>query len=192
MLIQSYDDAAFLNSKWLIYSKKEFFQKKKSNFFFTTLTSFTRFKRCLFSEKKPINNIKFMYLLAPFTVQNLNKILEADSELWGHIIYWPKWPIGLNRNFHRKSNNIFFIYVLFFFMQNIWRESLQWIWRKLILVKSDHPITLKNTWKSLAKSERVTNSKNVELSERYQKKLNFNLAKPNILQMFEMEKFMGS
>ena len=121
--------------------KKNFFRKKRVIFFSLLWPLLQDLNDASFLKKKTIN-IKFMYLLAPFTVQNLNKILEADSELWGYIIYWPKWPIGLNRNFHRKSNNIFFIYVLFFFMQNIWRESLQRISRKLTFVKFHQPIML--------------------------------------------------
>ena len=37
--------------------------------------------------RKTINMI-FMYLLAPFTDENLKNFFEADPELWGCIIFW--------------------------------------------------------------------------------------------------------
>ena len=37
---------------------------------------------------KKIMNIYFIYLLAPFIVKNLQKILTADPELWGCTISW--------------------------------------------------------------------------------------------------------
>ena len=37
-----------------------------------------------------IITIILIYLLAPFIVQNLKKILPADPELWGCAIYGPK------------------------------------------------------------------------------------------------------
>ena len=39
---------------------------------------------------KKIINIIFIYLLAPFIVQNLKKSLTADPELWGCISFGPK------------------------------------------------------------------------------------------------------
>ena len=54
--IQSYKDASLLGPKWLICPDKIFFGKK--------------------------NNIIFMYLLAPFLVQNIKTTLRVNSELW--------------------------------------------------------------------------------------------------------------
>ena len=48
-----------------------------------------------------IITIILIYLLAPFIVQNLKKILPADPELWGFL--GAKCPISPNDNFFRKS-----------------------------------------------------------------------------------------
>ena len=40
-------------------------------------------------SRKTTNKI-FMYLLAPFILQNLKKILRADPELWGYAIFRPR------------------------------------------------------------------------------------------------------
>ena len=53
--IRSYEDASFLGLKWSICTKQKIFLKKII--------------------------IIFIYLLAPFTVQNLKKILTVDPEL---------------------------------------------------------------------------------------------------------------
>ena len=53
--IQNYDNAPFLGPQWSIYPKQMFFWK--------------------------IITIILIYLLAPFIVQNLKKILPADPEL---------------------------------------------------------------------------------------------------------------
>ena len=42
-----------------------------------------------FFSRKTTNKI-FMYLLAPFILQNFKKILRADPEFWGNAILWPK------------------------------------------------------------------------------------------------------
>ena len=57
------------------------------------------------------NDVIFMYLLAPFIVQNLKKVLRVDAVMtirhfWVEMANWPKQDI------YRKSNNIFLIYVL--------------------------------------------------------------------------------
>ena len=62
--IQSYEDAPFLGPEWPICPEQIFFWK--------------------------IINIIFIYLLAPFIVQNFKKILPADPELWGCAIFGPK------------------------------------------------------------------------------------------------------
>ena len=41
-------------------------------------------------------NIIFMYLLAPFIVENFKESLEADPKLCGSIVLGPKWPIFPN------------------------------------------------------------------------------------------------
>ena len=56
-----------------------------------------------FLEK--MNNIIFIYLLAPFIVQNFLKILTTDRELCGSAISGPKWPICPNEDFFRKPVN---------------------------------------------------------------------------------------
>ena len=50
-----------------------------------------------------ILNITVIYLLAPFIVQNLKKILSADPELWGCTIFGPKMTIFPNENFSQKT-----------------------------------------------------------------------------------------
>ena len=78
--IQSYEDAPFLGPKWSICPEQNFFWKK-------------------------IINIFFIYLLAPFVVQNFKNFFSADPELWGCTIlgskmdHLPKWE------FFRKPAN---------------------------------------------------------------------------------------
>ena len=62
--IQNYEDAPFLGPKWSICPQTNSFWK--------------------------IINIILIYLLAPFIVQNLKKILPADPELWGCANFGPK------------------------------------------------------------------------------------------------------
>ena len=75
--IQSYEDAPFLGPKWSSCPKQIFFWK--------------------------IITIILTYLLAPFIVQNLKKILPADPNLWGCTIFGPKMPISSNENFFQKT-----------------------------------------------------------------------------------------
>ena len=63
--IQSYEDTSFLGPKWSICPKQK-------NFF------------------KKIIKIIFIYLLAPFVVQNLKKIFTVDPELWRCVTFGPK------------------------------------------------------------------------------------------------------
>ena len=49
-----------------------------------------------------IINIILIYLLAPFILQNLKKILPTDPELEDVQFLGPKWPISSNENFFRK------------------------------------------------------------------------------------------
>ena len=45
-----------------------------------------------FFSRKTTNKI-FMYLLAPFILQNFQKILRSNPELWDVPFSGPKWPI---------------------------------------------------------------------------------------------------
>ena len=59
-----------------------------------------------------------MYLLAPFILQNLKKILRADPEDVPFL--GPKWPICHEQNFLVQTIIITFIYLLaLFIMQNL-------------------------------------------------------------------------
>ena len=73
--IQSYEDASFLDPKWFICPQ--------------------------FSFLKEI--IIFIYLLAPFILQNFQKILWANPELWGCAIF----RFLLNKMFWRKPLLLF-------------------------------------------------------------------------------------
>ena len=61
--IKSYEDAPFLGPKWSTCPKQFFFWK--------------------------IITITLIYLLVSFFVQNFQKILPADPELWGSAIFGP-------------------------------------------------------------------------------------------------------
>ena len=50
-----------------------------------------------------IINIILIYLLAPFIVQNLKKILPADPELRGCAIFGPKIAHSPNENFFSEN-----------------------------------------------------------------------------------------
>ena len=76
-MIQSYEEAPFLGPKWSICPKQFFFWK--------------------------IINITLIYLLAPFIVQNIKKILPANPELWGCAIFGSKWPISPNIYIFQKT-----------------------------------------------------------------------------------------
>ena len=67
--IQSYKNVSFLGPKWFSSPKRKVFLKK-------------------------IMNIIFIYLLAPFILQNFKKILTMDPELWDAQFLGPKWPIS--------------------------------------------------------------------------------------------------
>ena len=58
-----------------------------------------------------INNITLIYLLAPFHCAKFKKILTADPELWGCIIFGPKMD-HLPQTFFWKTININLIYPL--------------------------------------------------------------------------------
>ena len=54
-----------------------------------------------------------MYLLAPFILQNFKKILRADPELWGCVIFGPQMVHLPQTNFFlKKIVNVIFIYLL--------------------------------------------------------------------------------
>ena len=75
--IQSYKDALFLGPKWFICPKQIFFLKKI--------------------------NIIFIYLLAPFILQNFLKNLKDNPDVWGCAIFGPKIPqFFLNKIFFDK------------------------------------------------------------------------------------------
>ena len=76
--IQSYEDVPFLGPKWSI----------SPNLFF------------FFFEK--MINIIFIYLLAPFNVQNSKQILPANPELRGCAIFGPKMAYLPNWEFFQK------------------------------------------------------------------------------------------
>ena len=56
-----------------------------------------------FFSRKTTNKI-FMYLLAPFILQNFQKILRTDPELWGCAIFGPKMAhLSWTKKFWYKS-----------------------------------------------------------------------------------------
>ena len=73
-----------------------------------------------FFSRKTTNKI-FMYLFAPFTLQNFKKILRPNPELWGCAIFWPKMVhLSRTKNFLVQTIISTFIYLLALFMvQNI-------------------------------------------------------------------------
>ena len=46
--------------------------------------------------------IFFMKLLAPLILENLEKIFEADPELWGFIIFGTNWSVYSNKFFQKN------------------------------------------------------------------------------------------
>ena len=66
-----------------------------------------------------------MYLLAPFILQNLKKILRADPEDVPFL--GPKWPICHEQNFLVQTIIITFIYLLAVFIVKKFEKFLQWI-----------------------------------------------------------------
>ena len=67
-------------------------------------------QKCPFAPNKTFFekfvNIIFIYLLAPFTVQNVKKILSADPELWGCTIFGPKMAYLPKWQFFQKDSLI--------------------------------------------------------------------------------------
>ena len=78
--IQSYEDAPFLGPKWSICPKEKFLLEK-------------------------IINIIFIYLLAPFIVQNIKKIWKWIQSYEDAPFLGPKWPIFPNDLFYIKPVN---------------------------------------------------------------------------------------
>ena len=74
-------------------------------------------------------NIIFIYLLAPFILLNFKKILTANPELWGCVIFGPKiLQFVQNKFFLVKTIIISFIYLLTLFTgQNSKKKFFQWI-----------------------------------------------------------------
>ena len=64
-----------------------------------------------------------MYLLAPFILQNLKKILRADPEDVPFL--GPKWPICHEQNFLVQTIIITFIYLLALFIVQNLKKFLQ-------------------------------------------------------------------
>ena len=63
-----------------------------------------------------MTNKIFMYLLAPFILQNLKKIIRADPELWDVPFLGPKLPICPEQIFWVQTIIITFIYLLALFI----------------------------------------------------------------------------
>ena len=69
-----------------------------------------------------------MYLLAPFILQNLKKILTTDPELWECAIFEPKMAqFAMNKIFLVQAIIITFIYLLAFFIVQNFKKFLQQI-----------------------------------------------------------------
>ena len=83
--IQSYEDAPFLGPEWPICPEQIFLWK--------------------------IINIIFIYLLAPFIVQNFKKIFPQIQSYEDAQFLGPKWTISQNENFF--SENLFMSFVTF-------------------------------------------------------------------------------
>ena len=60
-----------------------------------------------FCSRKTTNKI-FMYLLAPFILQNFKKILRANPELWDVPFLGTKWPIFPEQNFFGTNHYHYF------------------------------------------------------------------------------------
>ena len=90
--IQRYEYASLLGCKWIICPKQCFFLKK-------------------------IIKIIFIYLLAPFILQNKKKILSPNPELWGCAIFGSKLPQFV-------LNKIFWYKPLLLLSSNCWPFSL--------------------------------------------------------------------
>ena len=69
----------------------------------------------------------FMYLLVPFTLQNVKKILRANPELWGLPFSGRKWPIYHYQNSLVQTIIFTFIYLLALFIVQNLKKFLQWI-----------------------------------------------------------------
>ena len=86
--IQSYEDVPFSGPKWSICHEQKIFLVQ-------TII------------------ITFIYLLALFIVQNILKILTANPEFWGWVIFGPKMVhLPQTKTFFWKIVTIIFIYVL--------------------------------------------------------------------------------
>ena len=96
-LIQSYEDVPFLGPKWSICHEQ--------NFFVT-------------------NHYYYFHLpIGPFYCAKFKKILTADPELWGYLIFGPKM-VHLPQIFWGKIINIIPIYLLApFIVQNLKKNS---------------------------------------------------------------------
>ena len=85
-----------------------------------------KFPQMNFFAQKTTNKI-FVYLLAPFILQNFKKILRTNPELWGCAIFGPKMAHCSFPYFFLVQIIITFIYLLgLFIVQNL-RKFLQQI-----------------------------------------------------------------
>ena len=66
-----------------------------------------------------------MYILAPFILQNLKKILRANPELWGCVIFAPKMA-------HLSWANFFWYKLLWLLSSTHWLFSLFKIFKKFL------------------------------------------------------------
>ena len=71
--------------------------------------------------------ITFIYLLALFIEQNLKKILTANPELWGCVIFWTtNGSFDPNKFFFlKKIINVIFIYLLVHFILQNFKQILR-------------------------------------------------------------------
>ena len=146
-LIQSYDEVPFLGPKWPICHKQKIFGTNHYYYFHLTIDPFHCPKLFKNSSESWVTrvchfltqngsfapnkfffqkiNIIFIYLLAPFILLNFKKILRANPELWGCVIFGLKiLQFVQNKFFLVQTIIISFIYLLALFIgQNSKKNS---------------------------------------------------------------------
>ena len=137
-----------MHPKWLICHEQIFFGTNYYDYFHLPIGSFycLKFLKSSYSKSrvmrmchfwsqmvhlpqtknlKKIINIIFIYLLAPFILQNFKKILRANLELWGYAIFGPKIPQFV-------ANKIFWYKPLLLLSSTYWPFSLSKSFKKFL------------------------------------------------------------
>ena len=124
---QSYEDVSFSSPKWPIYPEQNFFGTNHYYYFHLPIgplhcatfkkifTADLQLRGCAIFGAKMVHlpqfffgkkiNIIFIYLLAPFIVQNFKNFLHRIQS-YEDVPFWdPKWSTCPNENFFRKPVN---------------------------------------------------------------------------------------